>query len=555
MINWLTTKSINIILIIFIALGLLLRIIFIDQREFWFDEVLSLLLVTGKKQLYQTPQDFPISLSHYLPLLNLTPEKTGRESLKTIIQLLRGIVAEPHPPLFFLTQHFWLRLFGNSEPAMRSLQVLLSIGAMGSGYGLGRITLGNRGGLILAALIAVNPFFLFHSLNVRMYCGLILWVTVGSWALIELIKWPKDRIKNHYFIIWNLIFITSITAGMLTFYTIIYWLMGAGLLILWLDRSRWWQHGLRFAIAFLLFIPWAKWGLTQQLRNADFGRFNVSQSLVATLLRHLQELTQTIGIHLLVGDTVTRLSLSLRLSSGILAMIVLIIAIIMLWKQGEKQRLKIGFCLGIVPLLLAFSMDILTGKFTVGFGWGRSVSYALPGCLLLLTIWLDRTLIKWRNLAILGILTLYLSISIADFTLRPRQVFHQLNTLIDPNIPTLIAMNSKADGHLLRLVYYSPPTARLDLFAQNTVFLPSQLENFLTKHPNSYPRLIWLDIARPVWGAAKTREEQINYQKEMEALLNQQFTLKTSQFVSGTWTLDDFMIRVYHSNNSLKKTY
>ena len=149
-----------------IALGILLRIINLGRREFWYDEVLALLLSSGQKIAYQTPQELPVKLADYTSLLNLPPISGVGDFVKTLANLLRGLAGgEPHPPLFYLSQHFWLYLFGNSEMAMRSLGVILSIGAIAIAYGLGKIILGHRGGLLLAALFAINPFYLFRPIK------------------------------------------------------------------------------------------------------------------------------------------------------------------------------------------------------------------------------------------------------------------------------------------------------------------------------------------------------------------------------------------------------
>ena len=47
-----STKTINIILLAAIASAVLLRVINLGSREFWYDEVLSLLLSTGQKAQY-----------------------------------------------------------------------------------------------------------------------------------------------------------------------------------------------------------------------------------------------------------------------------------------------------------------------------------------------------------------------------------------------------------------------------------------------------------------------------------------------------------------------
>jgi uncharacterized membrane protein len=182
--------------IVAIAIAIVLRIINLGSREFWYDEVLSLLLSTGQKKFYTHPGDVPIVLVNYQPLLSLPLEKSFSDVFQTLEMLIKGLVAEPHPPLFYLGQHFWLRLFGNSVTAMRSLPAIYSIGTIFCVYNLGRKLLGYRGGLLLAALLGLNPFFLFHSLNVRMYCGLVFWAVLSSWATIELVENRNQKLKS-----------------------------------------------------------------------------------------------------------------------------------------------------------------------------------------------------------------------------------------------------------------------------------------------------------------------------------------------------------------------
>ena len=122
-----STKTIKIILLIAIACAVFIRVAHLGSREFWYDEVLSLLLSTGKKSQYQNPKDVPIILANYTSLLSLPLENGFSDFLTTLEKFLKGLVAEPHPFLFFLEQHFWLRLFGNSEAAMRSNIVLFSL--------------------------------------------------------------------------------------------------------------------------------------------------------------------------------------------------------------------------------------------------------------------------------------------------------------------------------------------------------------------------------------------------------------------------------------------
>ena len=534
-------------LLIAIAIAVLLRIINLGSREFWYDEVLSLLLSSGQKSLYKNPNDVPVALAQYLPALNLPVEQGLGDLLATAEKLLKGLVKEPHPPLFFIGQHLWLRLFGNSEAAMRSLVALYSVGAIGCAYGLGRCLLGYRGGLLFAALLGLNPYYLFHSLNVRMYSSLVFWTILTAWTLLELIsinqKTPLPPTKPKAIAMFVLT--VAIAAGLMTFYYFAVVLIALAVLVLWLDRRLWWQYALCFGTGVLINVPWVLWGTRQQLSNADLERFAATGDWLATSRQHLQDFVKTLGTHLILGDWVNIAPFSLINIAGISAIAILLLGSISLWQQNQRQILGIALMLGIIPLLFMLGMDIVTKKFTLGFGDGRSVIFVLPGFLLLIAAWLERGLRKGREIIALALLLMYLTISAADFGLRHRWMFHQIADIIEqnPNTPTSIIMNSTAWGHVLRLVYYLPPTAPVTLLAQQSDKLASAVE--ATLDSNKRPeRILWLDSARPVWGEPSTEQEK----KQIQQILDSQFQLKKTEKLLGTWELDNFNLSVYERN-------
>jgi uncharacterized membrane protein len=575
--EWLLFSTGSSFLVVAIAIAVILRIINLDSREFWYDEVLSLLLSTGQKKLYQHPSDIPILLANYKPLLSLPLEQGFGDFLQTIEKLLKGLVAELHPPLFYLGQHFWLRLFGNSEAAMRSLPVLYSIGAIGCSYGLGRHILGHRGGLLLAALLGLNPFYLFHSLNVRMYCSLVFWTLLSGWAMLETIKafknphtpiplqeyldtyryggrktarqGEKESIsekksnKPKITFIWSFILIFSVTAGFMTFYYFLFWVATLGVLVLLLDRKRWLYHGLVLSIGVAITTPWLLWGTRQQLNNADLARFATSNNFLSAAWKHTEEMLQTLGNLLIIGDWANMLPPVLITLAGVGAIAILSGFSLSLWRENQKEILFIAFILGIFPLLMMVAVDVISGKFTVGFGFGRSLIFILPGCLLLIATWIEKASGKWRNLAAAGLLLLYLTISTADFSWRQRWMFQQIAEIIEqePAQTTLIAMNSHAWGHVLRLAYYLPSDSPVMLLAQPSAKLADALANTLITESESYQQVLWLECDRPVWGKPSTAEEQ----QQIAEVLEPQFQLIQQQRLLGTWELDHFTASLY----------
>ncbi|AFZ58233.1 glycosyltransferase family 39 protein [Anabaena cylindrica FACHB-243] len=546
--NLLSVEKISLIVI---ALAVLLRIINLGTREFWYDEVLSLLLSTSKNNAYKMPGDAPVVLAEYTSLLRLPVESGVRDFFLTIRDLIKNLLGgEPHPPIFFLSQHFWLRLFGNSEAAMRSLNTLISIAAMGGAYGLGKFILGHRGGLFLAALLGISPFYLFHSLNFRMYAPLVLWAVLSAWSLLHLIEQqnsqnPQSRRSQ---IFWNGLLIISSAAGLMTFYLYAYWLIVLGVLVLYLDRRHWLQHGLRLGSGVLLTMPWVLWGTIKQLRNADLDRFGKAKSTLPPLLRHLQDFTNTLGTDVLIGDWASSLDPMIITVAGSLVILLFLAFSIHLWRKGEQKNLGTVLILGILPLLLALLVDITTKKFTLGFGFGRTMIIIVPGCLLLIALWVEKAVAKqWRALVAAGVLLVYLTISVGDLSLRHRSVFRPVAELIaqDANQPTLIAMNSKAWGHVMRVAYYVPTEYPVMFLSQKPSELATSLEKVLREEPTKYSRIIWLDSANPLWSRLKTPAEVEREQQKIQQVLSSQFQLKNTQNLLGTMTLDGFTAKLY----------
>jgi len=251
-----------------------------------------------------------------------------------------------------------------------------------------------------------------------------------------------------------------------------------------------------------------------------------------------------------LGDWVTSLPLVSSLIAGVGAIAFLIFCSIRLWRQHHYTVLGVALLLGIFPLVLALTADILRNQFTVGFGWGRSMIFILPGCLLLIAAWVERTMGKWRPLVAAMVLGFYLVISIGDFTLRDRRMFHQIADIIaqEPTTPTLIAMNSQAWGHVLRLAYYIPPDFPVTLLAQSPAKLAPALEINLNTQTGNFPRVLWLDSGDPVWSEPETEAEKLTFQQNIQTALMPKYKLVKTQNLLGTMDIDQFTVHIYQQS-------
>jgi len=89
--------------------------------------------------------------------------------------------SEATPYLYYVVAWPWTHVFGSGEVGIRSLSALAGTVTVVAAYGAGAALLSRRIGLIAAALVAVNPFLVWHSQEARSYALVTLFVAVGLW--------------------------------------------------------------------------------------------------------------------------------------------------------------------------------------------------------------------------------------------------------------------------------------------------------------------------------------------------------------------------------------
>ena len=171
--------------------------------------------------------------------------------LKEIPALLRK---DGSPPLFYVLLHFWIRLFGRSEPATHMLPLLVSLIAIPTGYWAGRKLFDRRAGVAAAALMATNPFLNWYATETRMYTLVVVLATLGVTFACSAFR---DRRPGY-----AAAAVGSFAALLYTHDWGIYITGGAAVVLLWLAWSRrdrtltYWVLG-GTAGAIFLWLPWA----------------------------------------------------------------------------------------------------------------------------------------------------------------------------------------------------------------------------------------------------------------------------------------------------------
>jgi 4-amino-4-deoxy-L-arabinose transferase-like glycosyltransferase len=87
--------------------------------------------------------------------------------------------SESNPPLYYVLAWGWAKVFGAGEIGLRSLSALFGAATVPVGYLIGRRLANRQAGLVLAALIAVNPMLIWYSQEARSYALLVFFGAVA----------------------------------------------------------------------------------------------------------------------------------------------------------------------------------------------------------------------------------------------------------------------------------------------------------------------------------------------------------------------------------------
>jgi 4-amino-4-deoxy-L-arabinose transferase-like glycosyltransferase len=180
-------KKQNIILIGILTVSFLLRIWRLGYHDFWFDEIASVDYVS-------------------VPWYNW------------------------NAPLYWIMLHFWTKIFGISEFALRFPSVLCSFLTVMLVFLLGKSLFDRKTALFATLLIGLSPFHLWYAQEARDYSMVLFFGTLSSYLLYWAAK-EGDFKKYFFFAIVSLI-------GMYTNYFYIFLIIAQFFYIIYIVRLR-----------------------------------------------------------------------------------------------------------------------------------------------------------------------------------------------------------------------------------------------------------------------------------------------------------------------------
>ena len=109
--------------------------------------------------------------------------------MKPFGEMLGVVMRDTAPPGFYVVGYLWTRIFGSSEIALRSLSLLLMMGAaVFAGLIVKEITKNKWQGVLVGLLAFLSPFTFTFAFEWRMY-ALLTFATIGSVYFFVTRKW------------------------------------------------------------------------------------------------------------------------------------------------------------------------------------------------------------------------------------------------------------------------------------------------------------------------------------------------------------------------------
>ncbi|UCC62627.1 MAG: glycosyltransferase family 39 protein, partial [Anaerolineae bacterium] len=120
-----------------------------------------------------------------------------RLAQRSLALVTAGAAGDIHPPGYYYLLWAWIRLFGDSEFAARSLSVVMGLLLVAVTYALGRQFDRPALGLIAAFLSAISPFQVYYSQEARMYILAALVGAAATYVLVRMVSWETGRLGGR----------------------------------------------------------------------------------------------------------------------------------------------------------------------------------------------------------------------------------------------------------------------------------------------------------------------------------------------------------------------
>lgn len=108
------------------------------------------------------------------------------QKLGSFRSLAHVAISDVHPPFYTMFMFVWIRVFGDSEIAVRMPALLFGIGSIWLTYAVGSRLVDRKAALLAAFLMSISPVHIWYSQEARAYSGLVFFLLLAILAQLKL---------------------------------------------------------------------------------------------------------------------------------------------------------------------------------------------------------------------------------------------------------------------------------------------------------------------------------------------------------------------------------
>lgn len=330
-----------------------IRIHRLDVRSIWIDETFTLFEATAQGPevcaLLNSESRRVISVINAMPareykkLMKYNPLKSVKDCLVSFIE------SDTQPPLYYLTVHFWMKLFADSLFSIRFFSVLFGTGAIIMAYLFTARIFERSSGIFAAIFVAFSPFFVFFSQEARNYSMILFIILLNGYFFVRFKDEQKNSLMAGYII--------TTVSGLLVHYFYPLVLLGQIFYVLFFGRLDTGSRN-KFCISFLIIIllisPWA---LAVALHGYNYSMTEWIFGFHRTLLDSFRDALSTfLSLFAAPYDY-------LELKYSILILLLLLSRF--LFNPRSRNNLVMICVIFSVPLFFLFALDLFEKAFTL----------------------------------------------------------------------------------------------------------------------------------------------------------------------------------------------